>query len=101
MPGNFYLVTMITVLVHEVPHEIGDFAILVQSGFSKKKVCKSKKTKVHFLIRQCSFNCALRWALLPAAFSHSGMWMPLHLPKQQNKAGPSPSQPAVSSTLER
>uniref|UniRef100_A0A0N5AVR2 Zinc/iron permease n=1 Tax=Syphacia muris TaxID=451379 RepID=A0A0N5AVR2_9BILA len=31
------VVTMITVLVHEVPHEIGDFAILVQSGFSKKK----------------------------------------------------------------
>jgi len=31
------LVTMITVLVHEVPHEIGDFAILVQAGFSKKK----------------------------------------------------------------
>jgi len=23
---------------HEVPHEIGDFAILVQAGFSKKKV---------------------------------------------------------------
>lgn len=31
------VVTMITVLVHEVPHEIGDFAILVQSGFSKKR----------------------------------------------------------------
>lgn len=30
-------VTMVTVLVHEVPHEIGDFAILVQSGFSKKR----------------------------------------------------------------
>ncbi|KAL7070638.1 hypothetical protein ACQ4LE_009978 [Meloidogyne hapla] len=31
------IVTMITVLVHEIPHEIGDFAILVQAGFSKKK----------------------------------------------------------------
>uniref|UniRef100_A0A914H1R9 Zinc transporter n=1 Tax=Globodera rostochiensis TaxID=31243 RepID=A0A914H1R9_GLORO len=31
------LVTMVTVLVHEVPHEIGDFAILVQSGFSKPR----------------------------------------------------------------
>ncbi|KAK6761189.1 hypothetical protein RB195_022304 [Necator americanus] len=30
-------VTMLTVLVHEVPHEIGDFAILVQSGYSKRK----------------------------------------------------------------
>lgn len=28
---------MVTVLVHEIPHEIGDFAILVQAGFSKKK----------------------------------------------------------------
>lgn len=31
------VVTMVTVLVHEVPHEIGDFAILIQSGYSKRK----------------------------------------------------------------
>jgi len=37
------LVTTFTILLHEVPHEIGDFAILIQSGYSKKKVFLLKK----------------------------------------------------------
>lgn len=39
MAGNSIgYVTTFMIFLHEIPHEIGDFAILVQSGYSKRKV---------------------------------------------------------------
>lgn len=40
------IVTTVTVLLHEVPHEIGDFAILIQSGCDRKKVFSNILTNI-------------------------------------------------------
>ena len=38
------LITSLAIIVHEVPHEIGDYAILVQSGFSHYKAAFAQLT---------------------------------------------------------
>ena len=46
---NIGIITTLTILFHEVPHEIGDFAVLIQSGCSKKKVITPNKEMIWML----------------------------------------------------
>ena len=48
MSASFYAsptigaTTAVAVFFHEIPHEVGDFALLVQSGFSKRAAMASQ-----------------------------------------------------------
>lgn len=54
------LVTTFTILLHEVPHEIGDFAILVQSGCSRKKAMMLQLLTAIGAIAGTTFSLVLR-----------------------------------------
>ncbi|KIH69535.1 hypothetical protein ANCDUO_00119 [Ancylostoma duodenale] len=57
---------MITVLVHEVPHEIGDFAILIQSGYSKRKAMAIQLVTALGALSGCAISL---WVADPSALA--------------------------------
>lgn len=58
--NNTGYLTTVTILLHEIPHEIGDFAILVQSGVSKRKVKYKSMQKSQRLNYKKYHNCKLK-----------------------------------------
>ncbi|KAJ8039154.1 Zinc transporter SLC39A7 [Holothuria leucospilota] len=63
------IVTTVTILLHEVPHEIGDFAILVQSGCSKRKAMYLQLVTAIGALAGCIF------ALLTEGSGQSNTWI--------------------------
>jgi len=67
------VITTFAILIHEIPHEIGDFAILLKSGFSRQQACKAQLVTASLGI--AGAYCAV-WSLETASsLSASTCWV--------------------------
>lgn len=57
-------ITTMCILVHEIPHEVGDFAILMRSGFNKVEAAKAQLSTAFVGILGACFALALDSALV-------------------------------------
>ena len=53
------LITTITILFHEIPHEIGDFAILIQSGVPRGKAIALQALTAIGAVTGCALSLLL------------------------------------------
>lgn len=63
------LLTTLAILCHEIPHEIGDFAILLNSGFSLKEATKAQMTTA------CGGLVGVIVGLTAEHFSSASSWL--------------------------
>lgn len=63
------LLTTLAILCHEIPHEIGDFAILLNSGFSLKGAAKAQ------MLTACGGLVGVVVGLTAEHFSSSTQWL--------------------------
>merc|ERR1712024_414559 len=61
------MITTITILFHEIPHEIGDFAILIQSGVPRGKAIMLQALTAVGAVTGCALSLLLGGATEAAA----------------------------------